>query len=161
MNKALLLSGIVLFILGSSLVLGSQFVENKYSYSESKDLSSPSYGTWGFPNSPLELNEGDIVTVGVSMNRSRAAVFHIDTSAGEKVFEEYVTGNFTAYYYVKANDLYSCYLTLSHSEWASLHMNYKLEITKPAPNPLFPLIGAIVLLAGIVTIPVAFLYRRK
>jgi len=160
MKKVFLLTGILLFVLGSALVLGAYFVFNKYSLSDSRDFGALFQGSWGFPNSPLELSEGDIVAIQISININRDVQFRIETTGGQAVFSD--SGrNFTAYYYVQTHDLYFMNIRLGSGTVAPCRVNYFLEVTGKAPNQLFLLIGIIVLLAGAVTIPIAFLYKNK
>lgn len=160
MNRALLLTGVLLFVLGCGLVLGSYFIFNKYSLSDSRDFAAGSSGSWTFPNSPLELSEGDIVTVQISINIDRDVELSIANTGGTVVFTK--TGrNFTAYYYAQTHDLYFMSTRLRSGTVAPSHISYFLEVTGKAPNQLFLLIGIIILLAGAVTIPVAFLYKNK
>lgn len=161
MKKAFLLIGILLFVLGSALVLGAYFLFNQYSLSGSNHFKNT--GTWQFPSSPLELSQGDKVTVTISMNESQSSTLSIKNTGGTQVFSSTRTsGNKTAYYYVQANDFYFCSLYVSSiSGTRGLDVTYYIEVVRNSPHFFFLVIGIIVLLAGAVTVPIAFLYKNK
>ena len=161
MKKIFLLSGVLLFVLGSAVVLGAYFLFNQYSLSGSNHFKST--GVWQFPSSPLELSQGDKVTVKISMNESQSATLSIKNTGGTQAFNNGRTwGNITAYYYVQANDLYFCSIYVSSVSFPrGLDVTYYIEVVGSSPNLLFLLIGVIVLLGGAVTIPIAFLYKNK
>jgi hypothetical protein len=161
MKKALLLTGVLLFVLGAALVLGSYFLFNKYSLSDSRDFGAVFYSAnWEFPDNPLELGEGDIVAAQISINIDRDLQFRIENTGGTVVFTK--SGqNFTAYYYVQTHDLYIMNLRLGSGSVAPCRVSYFLEVTRKAPNQFLLLVGIIVLLAGAVTVPIAFLNKDK
>lgn len=162
MKKVLLVSGILLFILGSTLLLGAYFVFNQYSATSSNHFEYLTKG-WQTPESPLELAEGDKVTVRISMTGSGSADFYIVSTHGRWQLGKGIgIGNSTLYYYVQTNDFYYCSVDImSIGLPAGLTIKLNLEVTRNAPNLPFLFIGAIVVLAGVVTIPIAVLYKSK
>jgi uncharacterized protein YneR len=169
MKKVILLFGVLLFSIGSVLFIGAYFIFNKYSVSGSHYIEITS-NAWQFPESPLELAEGDKVIVYTSMiggTASGKAIFYIVSSAGEKD-DIGQGGNSTLYYYVQKNGLYYCRVEVPYGSfqrtgaftWQGLTVNLNIEVVSKAPNLLFLLIGITLLLAGAITILSVFLYRK-
>lgn len=162
MNKAFLLSGVLFSVLGTVLVLGAYSLFNKYSMSGSHHFDQL-HRDWPFPSSMLELNEGDSVAVGISVNGEGEGTLYIANTAGsgEKIALSEL-GNLTAYYHVQTSSQYWCIIDVpSVSTQREFNLTWNIEVTTRAPNLLFQLTGGILLLASAVTIPVAFLYKNK
>lgn len=165
MKKVFLLSGVLLFILGSVLVLGSYFLFNRFSLSDWTDFGRNAYGQWGgtwdFPYRPLELTEGDTISIQIRMNESRTLSFSISNTEKGQVYAKSATSNFFIVdYYVQTNDFYSFSIE-PLSTGKALHAEYYIEVVRKVPNQLFLVIGVVVLLAGAVMTPIAFLYKNK
>jgi len=162
MKKILLLSTFLLFIVGSVLFLGAYFIFNQYSVSGSHSFQYY-HETWQFPETPLELGEGDKITVKTSkVGNFDGHLFIINTN-GKQVLLRDIISNSSIYYYIQTNDFYYFYIDIFNWSPGSGPHSVTLNITvvSRAPNLLFLLIGIIVLLAGAVTIPVVFLYKTK
>lgn len=160
MNKVFLLAGVSLFIIGSVLFPGAYFIFNQYSVSGSHSFQQ--YLNWQFPETPLELGEGDKVTVKILRIGSFNGKLYIKSTNGGQVLLSNSISNTTLYYYVQTNDFYYFYIDIDSWSSGSVHsVTLNTIVVSKAPNLLFLLIGIIVLLAGAVTIPVAFLYKNK
>jgi hypothetical protein len=98
----------------------------------------------------------------VSTNAWGSAHLYVESSDGSKVSLGDV-GTYDMrvfYYYVQKSDFYYCLLHItSYSQQQGLTAVLNIEVTKNTPNLLFLFIGIIVLLAGAVTVPCAFLYK--
>jgi hypothetical protein len=162
MKKAFLLSAVLLFIIGSVLFLSAYFFFNQYSIIDSHNFSWINEN-WQSPSTPIELHEGDKITIKTSkIGRFDGDLFIVGTN-GKRVLLSNGIGNGSVYYYVQEDDFYYCYIDLdswtAHPEPHTITLN--ITVVSKAPNLLFLLIGVIVLLAGAVTIPVAFLRKSK
>jgi hypothetical protein len=174
MNKVLLLFGISLFIIGSVLFLGAYFVFNRYSTSGSNVIGINIFSTnteWQFPKMPFELAKGDQIIVSISLiggAPDAIADLYLAGTSGN-TYSMGQGGNSTFYYYVQTNDLYYCRMEIPDTSfnqtgsftWSKITATMNIEVVSNNPNMFFLLIGVIVLLAGAVSIPVAFLYRSK
>jgi len=164
MRKALLLSGHLLLVLGSVLLVGAYLVFNKYSISGSKHFNYRD--TWILPEidlSSLELSEGDTVTVEISVSGiGNGTLFIANTPPNRQRLPLSELGNRTVYYYIPSDNLYYFYTVV---DWVSpprgVDLTLNVEVTRKAPDPIFPLLGGIILLAGAVTISIAFLYKNR
>ena len=162
MNKALILTGVLLFLVGSAFIIGAYFIFNQYSVSGSHDFQGFLSKTWRFPNTPLELSEGDKVTIKMIRLGNFDGRLYIRSSSGEQVLLSDGLRNSTLYYYVQKNDFY--YLLIEIRGWGSGSSVYSatLETTiiQKSPNFLFLLVGILLLFGSTLTISIAFLHTK-
>lgn len=172
MKRAFLLSGILLFIIGSVVVLGAYFFLNQYSASGvhlfRAEGPAQAGQTWQMPEEPFELNEGDKLTVRISViDGGSVSVFIKGTGGKQSQIGSAIDSNMTVYYYAQTNDLYFCsvvaqdYVHTAPYVTKDMTVTLNIEVVRNAPNLLFLVMGVIVLLAGAVTVPTAVLYRSK
>ena len=163
-NKTYLLLGVLLFLLGSVLVVGSYYLFNKYALTGAYDFPAGAYAqrsrTWEFPEPPLQLGFGDTVTVKIFMNASRIMQFYVYNTERGQIHSELIEDKSTVYYFVKGSDLYSFLIEFNGYANTDIHTEYRSAVTRYAPNRLTLILGVLILLSGAATIPVAFLYRK-
>ena len=160
MNKALILTGILLFLVGSTFIIGAYFIFNQYSVSGSHNFQGYLLETWRFPNTPLELSEGDKVTIKIRLGNFDGRLY-IKSSSGEQVLLSDRLRNSTLYYYVQKNDFY--YLLIEIRGWSSssvLSATLETTIIQKSPNFLFLLVGILLLFGSTLTISIAFLHTK-
>lgn len=161
MDKALILTGILLFLVGSAFIIGAYFIFNQYSVSGSHNFQGYLHETWRFPNTPLELSEGDKVTIKMIRLGNFDGRLYIKSSSGEQVLLSDRLRNSTLYYYVQKNDLY--YLLIEISGWGSGSVHsatLETTIIQKSPNFLFLLVGILILFGSTLTISIAFLHTK-
>jgi hypothetical protein len=160
MNKVFLLLGVSLFIIGSVLLLGAYVFFNQYSVSDSHDFHYIGE-TWQSPETPLELGEGDKVTVKTSKVGNMDGNLYIISTSGKRVrLSDHIS---SSVYYVQASGFY--YFLIDIDMWGAgsepCPVTIEITVASKTPNLFFLLIGVIVLLAGAGAISVAFLYKSK
>jgi len=162
MNKPLLISGASVLVVGIALVSGSYFVFNHYQLTGLVTFPPRSWGTFirEFPEKPIELTEGDTITVRVTMNKSSEVIFSIRNTDGTQVFDK-SGGNITAYHYVQRNDLYFCYLELKSYTSYPLGLDYQIEVSRKSPNQFSLITGVVAMLTGAVIVSVSLVSIRK
>jgi hypothetical protein len=156
MKKIFIVIAISLFVVGVFLFLGSYFIFNRYSISDSHLF--PGYA-WQLPQIPLELHEGDKIEIKISQTGSLDGNISMVNSTGQKrTLLSSSFGNGTVYYYVQTSDFYRFFVEVD--SWGSnppYVLTLDITVVDKDPNLLFQVLGGIVLLAGAV---IAFRYRR-
>jgi hypothetical protein len=162
MKKVLLLLGILLFFVGSTLFIGAYFIFNQYSVSGSHSFQGYLHETWQFPETPLELGEGDKVTVKILRIGGFNGKFYIKSTSSGQVLLSNSLSNSTLYYYVQTNDFYYSYIDIDSWSSGSVHsVTLDTMVISKAPNLLLLLIGIIFLLGSAITILSAFLIEKS
>jgi hypothetical protein len=161
MNKVLLSLGVLLFLIGSTLIIGAFFIFNKYSVSGSHDFGGYYKETWNFPDVPLDLSEGDKVII----KTLRLGIFdgklYIKGTSEEQVLLSDRLGNGTLYYYIQKNDFYSLSIVLSDWGSSSFHsITLETTIISKSPNFLVLLVGILLLFGSMITVLSTFSMKR-
>jgi len=158
-NKTYLLLGVLLFLLGSVLVVGSYYLFNKYALTGAYDFPAGAYAqrsrTWEFPEPPLQLDLGDTITVKVFVNASRIMQFYVYNTERGQIHSELTEDKSTVYYFVRGSHLYFFLIEFNGYANTDIHTEYRSAVTRYAPNRLTLILGVLILLSGAATIPVA------
>ena len=113
------------------MIFCAYFVFNQFSVSGSHLFVFPdSYLLeWKFSESPVELSQGDKVTVDITQLPSGdASVYILGTNGPESRIGGGTYGNATFYYYVTKNDLYTFYIR-QNPVWVPGNPTYIQNVT--------------------------------
>jgi hypothetical protein len=122
---------------------------------------------WETPQPPLQLNEGDEVTVRTTMSsdNSTQLSFKFESQDGTVVAASGLAKGYetyTCYYYVKESDFYYCVLqVVGGVNGHQVLVTVSFEVVNKTPNLLFLVVGVIVLVGGATAIAISFLYKTN
>jgi hypothetical protein len=165
MERVAFICGALLIVFGCALIFGSYYLFNHYSLRGPKDFAVAE--EWRFPSNPLELSQGDKVTISTSIDGAGVADLYVVNTGGRQILIQEntvnLTGSGTSFtYYVSSNDFYYYLVDVkSISTHNGLSVTLAIEVFRITQNRLFLLTGAITLLAGVMTIAFAVGTRTK
>jgi hypothetical protein len=157
MRKKFLLVGILLFIGGGLSVYGSYSTFNQFSMADAWYFSAPTQ-TWRFPDPPLQLSEGDVLTIGIVFWGYGEARMYLVDGAGSQIELQPPGG----VYSVETSGSYHVYTVAdSAGESYGFDVGLSVNVKQKAPDPFSLVVGVVGILVGAVFVSLAFLYKKK